>query len=657
MNKRELIAALAGAAGLSKKDAAAVIEALFGTDGIIVSALRAREPVQLTGFGTFDATWRKARMGRNPRSGQSIEIRPTMIPRFRVGRDLRDAVLAGVGPVETTASAPPAAWPAEAVPSEPFEGESEESAGPTDDDATDDEIPVILSAGAPEELAIGGADEVQVRIECDDAAAAPLPAAARGRVSSRVDITIVVSISGSAVELVDPWVRTVPPPKVGTPTTTSFEIRAVEVGTSTIDLKFLQGAQPVAALALHIEAVAERSSDDRVSARGRGHPREPKAYEHAMYVHVEEREHGEGANRQVSYSYLLTAERLELGSAQWERAIDGTIGPFVKRLHRDLVERIRAQRPEDDDHFGEEIMAKARSMGRLFPDDMVRTLWDLRDDIGNILLNSKEKRPLPWELLCMVHPDKRGRAAWDDRHLAEYGVSRQISRHVGPKRLRGEDWGYMFAEYPRGTYPPTDFGRDYFEQELKDVPGVTVRSLPATPLGLVTDLEAGDLDVIHLGCHGESDLEDAGTTSLIVGDRRVRRDTPQGPQFSVEPVRLTPEYVRDRIDLSDRSPIVFLNACESGRRPPGIHGLEGWPDIFLNAGAGAFIGTSWSVKGEAAEAFAVTFYRSLRDGETLSDATRAARKAAQDAKRDASWLAYSVYGYPTARLVAPGEEV
>jgi len=104
-----------------------------------------------------------------------------------------------------------------------------------------------------------------------------------------------------------------------------------------------------------------------------------------MYLHVEEREQGEGADCQTSFAFLPSAERLRRGHARWERAIDGTTGRSRRQLHRNLV---------------------------------------------------------------------------------EYELSRQLSHSVGPRHLRGEDWGYMFAEHPFEAFPRTDFVPSWFEEEL-----------------------------------------------------------------------------------------------------------------------------------------------------------------------------------------------
>lgn len=93
MNKSELVDALADQTGMTKADAARAIDALFSTDGGILSkALKKGDRVQITGFGTFEAKMRKARTGRNPRTGESIKIAAARSPGFRAGKGLKDAV-------------------------------------------------------------------------------------------------------------------------------------------------------------------------------------------------------------------------------------------------------------------------------------------------------------------------------------------------------------------------------------------------------------------------------------------------------------------------------------------------------------------------------------------------------------------------------------
>jgi len=89
MNKAELIAAAAEQAGLSKKDTEAVINAAIDS---IVNALKDGDKVQLVGFGAFEVKARAARIGRNPRTKEQIEIPASKTPVFKPGKALKDAV-------------------------------------------------------------------------------------------------------------------------------------------------------------------------------------------------------------------------------------------------------------------------------------------------------------------------------------------------------------------------------------------------------------------------------------------------------------------------------------------------------------------------------------------------------------------------------------
>ena len=89
MNKAELINAVAAAADVSKKDAEAVISATLDT---IVAALKEGEKVQLVGFGSFEVKKRAARIGRNPQTKEPVEIPASVVPVFKAGKALKDAV-------------------------------------------------------------------------------------------------------------------------------------------------------------------------------------------------------------------------------------------------------------------------------------------------------------------------------------------------------------------------------------------------------------------------------------------------------------------------------------------------------------------------------------------------------------------------------------
>lgn len=89
MNKSEFVEAVARKTGLPKTQVKAVVDACLDT---IISTLKGGKSVAFAGFGTFTVASRRARKGRNPRTGEEIRIPAAKVPKFRAGKGLREAV-------------------------------------------------------------------------------------------------------------------------------------------------------------------------------------------------------------------------------------------------------------------------------------------------------------------------------------------------------------------------------------------------------------------------------------------------------------------------------------------------------------------------------------------------------------------------------------
>ena len=87
MNITELVAAMAEQTNLSKKDAEAALKAFID---VVSEELKKGEKVQLVGFGTFEVSERAAREGRNPQTGETMEIKASKTPKFKAGKALKD---------------------------------------------------------------------------------------------------------------------------------------------------------------------------------------------------------------------------------------------------------------------------------------------------------------------------------------------------------------------------------------------------------------------------------------------------------------------------------------------------------------------------------------------------------------------------------------
>ncbi len=89
MNKSDLINAIAEESGLTKADAGRALDATISSVG---NALKAGDSISLIGFGTFSVKERSARTGRNPQTGEAIQIKASKIPSFKAGKTLKDSV-------------------------------------------------------------------------------------------------------------------------------------------------------------------------------------------------------------------------------------------------------------------------------------------------------------------------------------------------------------------------------------------------------------------------------------------------------------------------------------------------------------------------------------------------------------------------------------
>ncbi|WP_339849963.1 HU family DNA-binding protein [uncultured Nisaea sp.] len=89
MNKNELVAAVSDSADMTKADASSAVDAVLDS---ITSALKSGDEVRLVGFGTFSVASRAASEGRNPRTGEKIQIAASKQPKFKAGKGLKDSL-------------------------------------------------------------------------------------------------------------------------------------------------------------------------------------------------------------------------------------------------------------------------------------------------------------------------------------------------------------------------------------------------------------------------------------------------------------------------------------------------------------------------------------------------------------------------------------
>ena len=174
--------------------------------------------------------------------------------------------------------------------------------------------------------------------------------------------------------------------------------------------------------------------------------------------------------------------------------------------------------------------------------------------------------------------------------------------------------------------------RDWIQQ-FASSRGLDV-SVDSTYEQVLDTFETGGIDLLHFSTHGEHN-KDSPLLSAIELEGRV-------------PLR--PEDISGAVmKFGNSSPVVILNACQTGNQGFSLTGVQGWATRFLGAGASVFIGTLWSVSDETAFKFVQALYNELSNGTTLGEAVRQARNNCKQSG-DPSWLAYQLYGHPNGTI-------
>jgi type VI secretion system protein ImpC len=167
--------------------------------------------------------------------------------------------------------------------------------------------------------------------------------------------------------------------------------------------------------------------------------------------------------------------------------------------------------------------------------------------------------------------------------------------------------------------------------------GARIVRLPAQRNALRELFEQGDFDVLHLASHGGFGGTTAADASGVLLDDGIFTAAELSPRMA-GPVRLC-------------SPLVFFNACHSGRLGFSLTRLGAWGAHFVHMGCGGFVGALWPVTDQAALAFARAFYELLSERYPIGEAVRVSRQRVHELfPNDSSWLAYRCFADPMARV-------
>jgi CHAT domain len=282
-----------------------------------------------------------------------------------------------------------------------------------------------------------------------------------------------------------------------------------------------------------------------------------------------------------------------------------------------------------------EITAEHRLAGKgatmfkeLLPEGLQILLWSLQGKVSTLQILSDEPY-IPWEVMKLR---RREAGIWQDGpFLCEaFAVSRWLR---GIPEVLELPVNNLALVVPEQSQLPNAVQERNALLSLA-TPKRSVHEIEARFLAVIDSLAAGNFDAWHFSGHGADDGTDPNRWEICLDDQATLR----------------PEDLNVAMGNFGRArPLIFFNACHTGRAGFSLAGVGGWSKQLLDLGIGAFIGTHWTIEDLNAKEFAVAFYRFFFGGMPIAESFRQARIYLHERfPGDPTWLAYTLFAHPLA---------
>lgn len=429
-----------------------------------------------------------------------------------------------------------------------------------------------------------------------------------------------------------------------------FDLHPRQIGHADITVDFFQNGGPVGAATVAVEVTPYEVAEGTESRPGRPLHVEPDIARPDMVLHI-------AWNQPASALYFTL---IQDGGASWNDGfrptpINGNPAAHAAEFYRQITSLVGAADPTVEAILRRQLQIpfadvdrRVKRLGQnlwrnLIPDELKALYGRERESWRNrTTLVFSDEPHIPWEL---VWPYEAG--TWEDE--GPWCQTLRLTRWLrkddhgngndkAPGRVAANALAVLAPTYSvLKNLPSTRHERQVLldlirQHNLRDL------SPAETTWQTVMDLlEAGGYDWVHVASHGNfyPDAPDGDSALWLQRDNA-----------------LTPQHIAGmQIEgyLRQHRPVFFFNACEVGRQGWALTGIGGWANRLISCGASLFVGPLWSVGDSSAMTFATAFYQSLFSGETVAIATQQARVATQQVG-DPTYLAYSVYGHPNARV-------
>lgn len=288
-----------------------------------------------------------------------------------------------------------------------------------------------------------------------------------------------------------------------------------------------------------------------------------------------------------------------------------------------------------EDHLARTVAIGNAIYEQIFPEDLKEEYWRLKrlreeGKIQSLLILSDEPW-IPWEMVYPYHDEHEENdflaGSWQlSRWQAGLGLNPALT--VRTVQLVAPTLDLDFVQEEKA----------FFEAIPASRPQVTVGAPITDRRRFLAQVKEGKVQVLHFATHASFVGENADTSPIHLEMGEI-----------ISPIDLSGPATAG---IRKERPLVFLNACHGGRLEFTLTGLGGWAERMVKqVAATAFIGAYWEINDELASRFARTFYDQLLDGATLAQAFYTARRTIRDAApANPTWLAYTLYGDPNARI-------
>lgn len=500
-------------------------------------------------------------------------------------------------------------------------------------------VPCHFHAEMPAEVQLGKVADVRVTVSREQLqfAVTAVSGGGKGRVTTEKKITIQVLAKANARNEGDDRVD-IDVPAAGAPVELHFDIVPTYEGDGVIHVIARQGPLPIVIIELRPQFVT-RKADPTRTADASATVAAPEPFDGPVdHLRIDERKNGS----QVFYQFDFISEGRRINQRFESRPLQGSSAEYVAARYLQIEQRWISTKG-DLKAFQQELRAIGGELwSELVPPELQQLLWSNRKTLRSVMIFANEPF-IPWEIVHFKEPGKP-QLPKETIFLGQCGAVRWlIGPPMPPKELRVRP-GRAFTLVPR--YPHPDYELPETPGEEKEVTALFGAKPTPAEQNAVRDLLAGPgaFDLLHFAGHGSADAKNIAEAQILLTGRV------EGKDYVMETLNST--TARNFADLQGADgcqPIVAFNACQAGRTGYNLTGMGGFAPALLDAGAGLFIGTLWSVGDGPARAFAIAFYKSLKAGKTVAEAVSAAREPSQAV--DSTWLAYVVYGHPHARLV------